>query len=373
MDDEQERKGRSREVVLGQEMAAALEAERRRLARGEGMPSSMPDEAYDRWAGELGLYDPRPVPLDEALAAYVGRFAAADRGAREEMRRATSLDQAYTLLAFARRSAVFAMRASEPSGVVAGLTACAAIELERVDRRDVLLAVAILFQAVKRCGADAARLLGDAAAIGDDALQAITDGFLSRPEADRRLRDAWGLVEVEAPGGAGLLQWGFERWAPTVDLAAAAITVAGVISADEYQADDPLLASEMPPVWLRDAGDAALGTIIESADGTATIHGRLRPSADADHASQQLTVFLLEVRDDDAQRLAAMARRGSALAALLGVAVGRLFALVVARSWVEGVPSHETTDRLARLAAPLAEALRPWSTSAGGEGEADPR
>ena len=72
-----------------------------------------------------------------------------------------------------------------------------------------------------------------------------------------------------------------------------------------------MLASEMPRVWLADAGDAALGSIIESAGGTATIHGRLRPSADTDHASQQLTVFILEVSDDDAaQRLATMARRG---------------------------------------------------------------
>jgi len=362
-----ERKRRSGEFVIGQEMAAALEAERRRLARGEGMPSSLPSEAYDRWAGELQLYDPRPIPLDEDLAAYVGRFAAVDRDAREAMRRATSLDQAYTLLAFARRSAVFAMRARESGGVVAGLTACAAIELERVDQRDVLLALAILFHAALRCGVDGPALLRAVATIGDDGLSKLIDDFLSRPEPDRALRDAWGLVEIEAPGGAGLLQWGFGPWAPTVDLGAAAITVAGVVSADDYQADDPLLASEMPAVWLKDVGDAALGTIIESVAGTATIHGRLRPAADADHASQQLTVFLLEVADDDAHRLAAMARRGSPLAALLGVAVGRLFGLVVARSWVEGVPSYETTDRLARFAAPLTEALRPWSTIGSGK------
>ena len=77
-------------------------------------------------------------------------------------------------------------------------------------------------------------------------------------------------------------------------------------------------------------------------------------------------MFLLEVGDDDAaQRLAAMARHGSPLAALLGVAIGRLFVLVVARSWVEGVASYETTDRLTRFAAPLAAALRPWSTTGG--------
>lgn len=374
MNGEQKRRSGPDDVVIGQEMAAALEAERRRRAAGERLPSTMPATTYDRWAGELGLYDPRPVLLDEALTAYVGRFGAAGRDGRARMRRAISLDEAYTLLAFARRSAVFAMRAGEPNRVVVGLTACAAIELERVDQRDVLLALAVLSHAAERCGASASTLLNQAADIGDDGLRTLTDGFLSRPEADRDLRDAWGLVEVQAPGGAGLLQWGFGRWKPTLDLAAAAIAIAGVISADAYQADDPLLASELPQVWLADAGDAgdvALGPIVESARGTATIHGRLRPSVSADHASQQLTVFLLEVDDRDAaHRLAAMARRGSPLAALLGVAVGRLFALMVARSWVEGVPSHETPDQLARFAAPLAEALEPWSASDDGVDEA---
>ena len=366
MNRERERQGEQDEVVIGQEMAAAVEAERRRLAQGTSESSSMPSATYDRWAGELGLYDPRPVPLDGDLAADIGRYRAADHGERQAMRRATSLDEAYTLLAFARRSAVFAMRAREPEGVVAGLTACAAIELERVDQRDVLLAIAILGHAAMRCRADATSLLTDAARMGDDGLHALTDGFLSRPAAEHQLRDAWGLVEVEAPGGLGLLQWGFKSWAPTLDLAAAAVSVAAVLSVDEYQPDDPLLATEMPQVWLADAGDAALDSMVASARGTVTIHGRLRPAAGADHANQQLTVFLLEVGDDDAaQRLAAMARHGSPLAALLGVAIGRLFVLVVARSWVEGVASYETTDRLTRFAAPLAAALQPWSTTGG--------
>ena len=374
MDDKRGRTGGSDDVVIGQEMAAALEAERRRLARGEGPSSSIRGQTYDRWAGELHLSDPVPVRLDNALAAYVGRFAEADGHERARMRRATSLGEAYTLLAFARRSAVFAMRTREPGGVVAGLTACAAIELERVDRRDVLLAIAILFSAAMRCGADARAMLDDAAGIGDDGLQALTDGFLARPEAERQLRDAWGLVEVEAPGGVGLIGWGFGPWNPTVDLGAAAVALAGVISADEYQADDPLLASEMPRVWLADAGDGALGPIIESAVGTVTIHGRLRPAADANHASQQLTVFLLEVSDAEAaQHLGIMARRGSPLAALLGVAVGRLFALIVARSWVDGVPPYETADRLTRFAVPLAAALGPWSVSRRESGRAERR
>ena len=314
----------------------------------------MPPGAYVPWLGQLSLYDPEVLPLDLGLRDFVHAYRAFGPDKRESLRGAISLEEAYTLLGFARRSAVFALRSPDESWAADGLAACAAVELERVDGRDVLVALALLHHAASRSGEEAERLLEDAGRIGHPELRTLVRGFLDRPAAGRDLRDAWGWVEVEAPGGTGLLPWGFRPWMPTVDLASVAVAIAEMVSADMYRADSPNLATEMPEVWLADAADPGLGSMLGAARGTVTIHGRLRPEASPDHAGQQLTIFLLETSDARAaKRLAQMASAGRPETALLGVSAGSLFTLVVARSWVEGVEAFETTGSLARFEEPL--------------------
>lgn len=366
MADDPDAKPRPGEFVIGTEMAAAIDAEERRVhAAGPGR-SPLPTGSYDAWLGQQELFDPVELPLDLALRDFVGVFRGLGADEREAVRCGVGLDGAYTLLTFARRAAVFGLRTPGTGAVIDGLTACAAIELERTDWRDVLVALALLHHAAVRSSDEAGRLFADAAEMGEPGLRTLIDGFLARSAAERDLRDAWGWVEVEAPGGPGLLQWGFEDWTPRLELPSCALAIAGILSADAYQARDVTLATTMPEVWLADAGDAALGSIIGAARGTVTIHGRLRPAATPDHASQQLTVFLLEAGDAGAAaRLETMAgseRPGrEPLGARLGVAAGALFALVIARSWVDGVDSFEDTRTLVRFEASLRKVLEQFA------------
>jgi len=362
MADEPEAQRRPGEFVIGREMAAAFEAEEHRTCEEATGPLSMPSGTYDGGLGQLDLYDPDELSLDLALRGFVRAYRGLEADDRAAVRRSVSLDEAYMLLAFARRSAVFALRAAGVKAVADGLAACAAIEVERTDYRDVLVAIALLHHAAVRTGGEAGRLLADAGKIGDPALRELIEGFLARSAAEQDLRDAWGWVEIEAPGGTGLLAWGFRSWMPSQDLVGPAMAIAAVIDSDAYRAADVTLATEMPKVWLADAADPGLGSLIGAARGTVLIHARMRPDASPAHDSQQLTVFLLEAADSSAAtRLAEMASHGRAGCALLGVAAGPLFTLVVARSWVEGVESVEDTTSLARFSSPLANILEQFA------------
>jgi hypothetical protein len=145
---------------------------------------------------------------------------------------------------------------------------------------------------------------------------------------------------------------------PTHDLAAMSLRIAASLRGDDYAADDPRLAVELPAVWLSSAADPALEPILDAARGAALVNARLRPEATPDHASQQLTAWLVELSDASAAaHLVSLSLRPHPGHALLGLADGALFVLVVARSVVEGVPSYEEGTRLGRFANGIRQAL----------------
>lgn len=84
---------------------------------------------------------------------------------------------------------------------------------------------------------------------------------------------------------------------------------------------------------------------------------RAEPPGDRAHF---LLVYLVEARDEaDAGTIAAAARdRVLDGAVELGIAAGRLCAVVIARTAVHGVPEIEDDVSLARLREPVAVALR---------------
>ena len=288
-------------VVIGREMAAARDADARRLA-GDPPPSSLPATRYDGARGDHRLYDPQRLPLDDELATCARRFRDMTDDARADTRAAMSLDDGYTLLAFARRAAVFALRSGDQAQVAEGLSACAAIELERVDQRDVLVALGLLHHAAHRCGADASEMLRSAAGLGGPGFSALVDGFLAGSRGEHDLRDSWGLCEVDGPAGIGLLRWGFAPWTPRHDLAGASLRVAEALRGDVYDVDDPELATKLPAVWLSDPGDRSAEEVLNASRGAAVIHARLRAEASVDHASQQLTAWLVELKDEYPRR-----------------------------------------------------------------------
>jgi len=191
-------------------MAAAAEAERKRLERSDGDQSPMPETTYDRWRGELSLVNPRTGPLDAEIAAACRAFERTDNSDRAAARRSVSMDEFYTLLAFSRRAAVVAMRDRTIEHLRDGLTAITMIEADRVDFRDILVALSLIHHAAIRIGADSSLLFHDAAMRSEPAVARLINEFVTRPPEHQGLRDAWGHVEIETADGVGFVRWGFK-------------------------------------------------------------------------------------------------------------------------------------------------------------------
>ena len=363
------RRRRNAPIVLGQAMANASEAEKRRLAESDLPPSPMPTASYDFWRGELSLVDPKPVDLDREIANLVREFQQWDAPARDGGRRAMSMDELYTLLAFSKRQAVFAIREPSADAIEVGLAAIAMIESDRTDYRDVLVALSFLHHAAARLNLDPRVLFATAAALSEPDTGTLIDGFAARKPEDLDLRDAWGYDEVVNDGRVGFIRWGFRKYEPTRDLKRVAMAIAALLEADDYQPDEPEVATEVPRYWLGGGASSSLDQILGMVQAGASVSGRMRPEVSALHASQQLSVFIAELGDPAAAtRLVETAMSPRTGFAALAVAQGRLFALIVARSFVRGVDAHETTESMTRFGPGLNQVLRQYAADG-----ADPR
>jgi len=346
-------------IVLGAELAAASQAERRRLARAQPARSPMPDQEYDFESGEMSLLRPVPQPLDSRLASLCKRFAKSDDETRTAMRAAISMEEFYTLLTFAHRAAVFAIREQSADWAVDGLTAVTMIEAERVDWRDILVALGLLHHAATRAGLNADQLFRNRSVLAEPGTARLVDDFRKRPRSDKRLIE-WGFEEVETNDGIGLIQGGFGRTRPTYDLITIASEIADYLATDKYQPSSIDFGEMMPRVWLESRNNTALEKALQACRTGVTIMAELRRTRGVKSGSQECFVFLQEMRTQTAaQQLLEIARKKKpASFCKVELAAGRLFCLIVARSWWEGVKSYETQESLARFSKPIGDILR---------------
>jgi hypothetical protein len=344
--------------VLGAQLAAAAEAEQRRLARGRPARSPMPPRGYTFGRGELSLLQPTRHPLDSTLASLCKRFANRSDEKRAAMREAISMKEFYTLLHFAQRAAVFGLREQRAAWVINGLTAVTMIEAERVDWRDILVALGLLHHAATRVGLDADQLFQERSALAEPGTAKLLRGFRNRRPGDKRLR-AWGFEEVTTSAGIGLIEGGFGGIKPTYDLITIACEIADYLARDRYRPASIQFGAMMPRVWLESSENRALEKALRAFRTGATIEAALRPTRGVKAAGQHLLVFLQEMQTEAAaQQLLEIARKKKAASfCKVELQAGRLFCLIVARSWWTGVSSYETPRSLARFAGPLGEVL----------------
>ncbi len=353
------------EYVIGRELARAAEAEERRMAERPSGKSPMPTAEYDSARNELGLINPSPSALDAELRELCRRYAESDAQQRSEIRNSISMGEFYTLLTFGRRSAVFAMRRRETEVAADGLTAVAMIDQERVDFRDILICLALLYHSATDAGADADEMLRRAATLADPGTAELLIGFADQTPQHRDLRTSWGYDEVETDDGVGLIGWGFREYDPAADLKALVIEVAHLVAADSYHPDSVEVASELPETWLSGGDMTGARRALASVRGGASISASLRPGEHAANDAQILMVFLVEtVTEADAQVLLRSAQgKRTFLQKLLwlfhdekplrfrrlGLAAGRLFCLVIAESFMADVEAFETRRSLSRF------------------------
>jgi hypothetical protein len=348
-------RGKNKPIVLGQQIANATKKEQERLKKSVNVSSPMPEGAYGRHKGEWDLLNPQHMKLDDILRELCSSFVAKSLDERSEFRSAVSLEEFYTLIEFARRTAVFALRSNDAQILKDGLTGLAMIEAERTDFRDILVALALLHHSATRIGINPSSAFAAAAKIAEPGTAELISGFVRRDPHSQSLRHSWGYVEVKTDAGIGFAQWGFEAYSPKVDLLGVAMQIASVVEEDYYFVDRIELATDLPSFWLETSESTDLSLLLEKSSGGATVTARLDDSKHSDPGTQQFTVFMVEL--DSHESALALLRMSKEKApkdySMIGFASGRLFALLVARSIMVGIESFETIDSLMRFANPI--------------------
>jgi hypothetical protein len=344
--------------ALGEQVPKAMEVEQQRKSRGVRGKSPMPDGNYDFWRGETYLINPAPSALDSKLRELCRNFAKGGAVSRAKTRASISMDEFYTLLTFSKRAAVFGIRERNAAWLVDGLTALSMIELDRVDFRDVFVSVSLLHHSAERIGQNANQLLSDAAALSESKVSELINDFIKRPSEEKALRAKWGYDEVETRDGIGFIGWEFKDYNPTYDLKKIALDLAEYIAADKYQPDFVSIATALPGYWLETKDSSSLDKSLRTVRGGASISGKLRPNQHPDHEYQWFNIFLVEVSDESAAKtlLELSKKKNPADYCMLGLAEGKLFCLIVARSY-EGKKAFETSGSLARFSKGIAGIL----------------
>jgi hypothetical protein len=347
--------------VLGQQMADARRKEEERLLTPGVEESPLAGRSYDKWAGEFDLSDPRHSPLDDKLVAFCRRFAASDADARRLLRRSISMDELYTLIAFANRCAVFAIRSRAIATVEDGLVALAAIDPSRIDFRDAVSSINLLDHAARAIGAKASGPFTFAASLADETMGQRILEFTTMPYAERDIRTMSGYVQVETDHGPGFMRWNLEPYRPTVALDRVASALSRLIAADKYEPSSIALASKLPAVWFSKGDTLKLEHALHAVRAGVSISAELRPSDTYDYMHQKLLAFLVELKNDrfadDLYRVAENTHTIARPFAIMAAVSGRLFCLIVGRSFVMGTSNHETDASLHRFAAGVTRLL----------------
>jgi hypothetical protein len=338
------------EYVIGKEMAKAVEAEKRWQQQGT-QKSPLPKRDYDFWRGDQYFVDPAPNTLDDELREVARRYADSDPQRRTAIRSSISMDGFYTLMTFFRRAAVFAVRERKAEIVRDGLIAVAMINQERVDFRDILMCLSLLYHAAGRAGAHPDEIFRQTAMLAEPEVGKLIAGFVDQTPKSRSIRSSWGYDEVQTERGFGFIGWDFQKYDPTIDLKVVVLEVAKLVAADKYQPDSVTVASELPSIWLSRSKNIELDRVLARIRAGATMSARLRPNEHLKHDCQQFNVFIVETsQDSEAQILLRLSRAGDTRGhSMIRVAAGKLFSLVVARAWADGVDAYETPNSLARF------------------------
>lgn len=342
-------------VVLGQELADAKKAEASRIAKGPGGQSPMPPLQYNEESGDFNLESVNRLPIDEKLRIFTKAIREWEHDQREDARRKISMDEFYTLIHFAKRSAVIAISEGSTEPCENGLAALALIDETRIDQRDAAWAAGLLSYAVTATG-------GSRKALFDPAIVISTPGMgeILRGSAQSDDLSDWGFAEIRTDNGSRLIESDWAAYEPTLALDEIALTIAGRLNEERYVAH-PKIAVEVPGIWFAEEFRAAAQSALERARGAIAINGKLRESYSDEAGAQMFVHWLAELpSSSEAEQLVTYLGSGSHLSGrfAVGYSVRRLFGLLVAGSTVAGIDPYESQESLADLVKPLQSLIR---------------
>jgi hypothetical protein len=335
-------------------MAQAVAAEEAaRATRTRSSP--LAGVTYDPWAGELDLARFVPNATDVAIRTAVEQWHRLSPEAFAEIRSSLGMEDLYTLLTFARRSAVCSLRPDGTDWAVAGALALPAVACERVDWRDVTVAAGLVAWSLRATGHDPADVLHTASAMADDLVAKILERFAADPPSDPH---EWGYAVIDTPDGRTLAETGEEPYRPTADLVRGALAIADALDQDRYRCDTITVAAGLPEVWFDGPNQAAAEAAIPGMLACVSVRGSARPGVATRPDSQMMLVLVAEMASPiDAEAVVVAANAAKRDHARLALNRGRVCCIAIARSFVAGVDPIETNQSLDRFRPELTRAL----------------
>jgi hypothetical protein len=331
------------DVFLDMELAVARVVEELHQVTANG-PSPLRNVEYPTAADALWRWV--DAPQDAEVWAFVRAYTGIHDRAR--VRESLTVDDFYTLMTFARRCVLAALRNEDPGAAEAAFDALACVDLKRIGWREVDVAASLASYAARRVGLEADEVLVGAvrraeSQVGDIIARAVLDDVdLRRDCRYRELGTAAGPVLLEVDGKLD-----------SDDLLRLALRVADLVEDDgAYEVTDAGVARELPAVWLGNAPDTVEAR--RELRGCVEVHAEPVGVRFRDF----LLVFVAETAEEaHAEAIASAARQHGDDAPQLGIAVGRRCAVVVASSAVVGQPSIEDIAALRRFEEPIRRLL----------------
>ncbi|MEO0422995.1 MAG: hypothetical protein AAF184_11700 [Pseudomonadota bacterium] len=336
---------RSSTVVLGKALADAQAEEEKRLATNPG-PSPLAGLTYRDLPDGASLFRLSRDRVDTEIQLRVEEFRALSAEGRRRFTERLSIEDQYSLIQLAKRSAVFALRERSTEPCRIGLNALAALDLARMDPRDVTWAAAVLGFALTELAADRDQLYDESIAL---ALPAMAEHLTAIREAHREgvsLQD-WGYRVVKTSDGPALVETGYDDYAPGIDLLAVAVRGCDELASERYPRVAFEVATAIPEVWFG-TQDPHLSETLQRSTGTALVR-RSSTGSGEDSLDKQLNLlFIAEFpSEEDAEWLAARApREVPGQSATVAFSSGRILVVMVSGSYEAGVPAAETVGSL---------------------------
>lgn len=201
-------------IILGAQLAAAQAADTRHHAAEAAAAAARPEPrdpnplagiVYDQPREELSLLRFRLTGPDEQLDQFAERFASGSADQRARLRSILTIDDFYTLFVYARRAVVRALRARDVRVAARAVNVLAAVDVDRVDDRDLMWQAGLLAYAVHQVGVDGAvtEVFEKAASLATNETAEVLREIAGRPPGGLR---QWGFREVQTADGIGLVE-----------------------------------------------------------------------------------------------------------------------------------------------------------------------
>ena len=301
------------------------------------MPLSWDFEYSTRAKYEINLINPVFNELDNQLFKLATELEQSSPTQRDNIQASMSSETSWTLVIFATRAAVFALRDEDPDKVRASFTMLA-MALRRNDPRDIINAASKILYVAARLGVAVPTSLRDEVARSDLHVQQMI-GKRFEKEADEYLNPR-SFREIQTRFGIGLVDRDRAPFEPESDLLEGAIEIVELVKSDKFYSS---VSATIDSRKVHQPNRGAFSLVA-------------RPDRDAhpDMRHQMFHMRLIEFPDEATlnQGQSLMGKANSS-AVNLKVSYQNLLFTAVARSFVKGVENVETNESLQRFAEPV--------------------